>query len=86
MIFKTLSIRDQKGECFNTPYFCRTIGEGERNFEQLVNDPKSLPGTYPDDFDLYHVADFDDQTGKFQYLDTPQHLCKAIQMVKKLDS
>lgn len=63
MNYKVFSIRDTKAEVFNPPFFKSTHGEAERDFRSLCNDPKSMPNKYPDDFELYYVGDFDDQTG-----------------------
>lgn len=78
MILKMFTIRDQKGDCFNTPFFQRTHGEAERNFQQLVRDGKSTLSQFPEDYDLYFLGDYDDQTGKVNVQDTPQHVAKAI--------
>lgn len=74
------SIRDAKGDVFHSPFFKKTHGEAERDFDRLVNEPNSMPGQYPDDFDLYFLGDYDDQSGKFSALDTPKHLIKAVQV------
>lgn len=81
------SIRDTKGEIFNPPYFAKTHGEAERQFKTLTNDSKSTINQYPEDFDLYYLGDYDDQTGKLKSLDTPQHLIKAalVNTDKKLN-
>lgn len=78
MTLKIFSIRDQKGDVFNTPFFKKTIGEAERDFRTLVNDGKSMVNQYPDDFDLYWVGEYDDSTGTLKPLDTPQHVIKAV--------
>lgn len=83
MKLKVFSIYDAKAEIFNTPFFNKTIGEAERNFEQLVNDGKSTVYLYPEDFDLYHLGDYDDNSGKLATGETPVHLIKAIQLHKK---
>lgn len=83
MQLKIFSIRDSKGEVFNTPFYQKTHGEAERNFRQLLSDEKSLVSKYPDDFDLYYLGTYDDQTGKFNSLDTPQHVQKAILLKQK---
>lgn len=80
MFLKMYSIRDQKADIFHPPHFQKTHGEAERNFKTLVNDPKSQPALYPEDFDLYYVGDYDDNTGKVTPLDTPQHIIKAVQL------
>lgn len=80
MILKIYSIRDSKGEMYGPPFFQKTAGEAERSFRTLVNDEKSMTSKYPEDFDLYYLGDYDDQIGKITPLDTPSHLCKAIQL------
>lgn len=81
MELKIYSIRDAKAEIYNAPFFQKTHGEAERNFTQLVNDEKSTVAKFPEDFDLYFLGTYDDNTGKVQPLDTPQHMLKAINIV-----
>lgn len=78
MIKKVFSIRDAKGEVFHQPFFKLTHGEAERDFKTLVNDDKSTLSQYPEDFDLYYLGEYDDQTGLVKSLDTPTHIVKAI--------
>nr|QJB20094.1 MAG: nonstructural protein [Microvirus sp.] len=82
MQLKIFTIRDSKGECYNTPFFQKTTGEAERSFRELVNDQKSMVSKYPDDFDLYMVGEYNDQTGVIEPMDTPLHLVKAINVQK----
>lgn len=81
MLLKAFTIRDTKAEVFNTPFFQKTHGEAERSFKKLATDPQSMVGQYPDDYDLYYIGEYDDQTGKLIVTDSPQHVAKAI-MVK----
>lgn len=82
MQLKIYSIRDAKAEIFNTPFYKLTHGEAERDFQTLVNDQKSMVAKYPEDYDLYYLGSFDDNTGKAQWNDTPQHITKAIGLSK----
>lgn len=84
MELKAFSIRDQKAEVFNTPFFQKTHGEAERAFRELLSDPKSMPSKYPDDYDLYFIGTYNDQTGVITPLDTPQHLAKAVTLKMQL--
>lgn len=77
---QAFTIRDSKSEVFNSPWFAKTIGEAQRMFRELTLDSKSTINKYPEDFDLYHVGTYDDNTGKFEPFDTPQHIVKAIQL------
>lgn len=83
MIRKIFSVRDSKAECFHQPFFQSTHGEAERMFRTAVNDSKTQFFQYPEDFDLYFMGEYDDNTGKFVTLDTPQHVIKAISCVIK---
>lgn len=80
MKLKVFSIRDSKAQIFNQPWFARTHGEAERNFEQLVRDEKSTIYQYPEDYDLYHIGEYDDETGLVTSLDTPKHVAKAVHL------
>jgi hypothetical protein len=83
MVLKVYSIRDSKGEVFNQPFFQKTHGEAERSFSRLVKDESSTLAAYPEDFDLYYLGEYDDQTGLIDSLDTPQHMIKAVQCVEQ---
>lgn len=77
MQVKMYSIRDAKGEIFNPPFYKGTHGEAERDFDKLCRDEKSMPYQYPEDYDLYYLGIYDDQTGRIESLATPQHIVKA---------
>lgn len=83
MELKMYSVRDSKGEIFNVPFYKKTHGEAERDFATLTRDEKSQINMYPEDYDLYYIGEYDDSTGKIKSLETPQHIVKAIQLVKK---
>ncbi len=80
MLLKVYSIRDAKSEIFNTPFYKKTHGEAERDFKTLVNDSKSTVFNYSEDFDLYYHGTYDDNTGLFNPLKTPEHIVKAVQL------
>ena len=84
MLLEIYSIRDSKSEVFTQPFFQLTAGEAERNFQTLVNDPKSTQYSYPEDFALFKLAKYDDQTGKITPLDQPQHICNAVQLKRNV--
>jgi hypothetical protein len=83
MMLKMYSVRDQKAEIFNTPFYKKTHGEAERDFKTLVNDPKSVVAQYPEDYDLWYLGEYCDQTGSFKTLDTPQHVTKAVNVIDR---
>lgn len=83
MVLKMFSIRDTKGEIYNNPFFQKTAGEAQRSFKSLVNDDKSSIKRYPEDYHLYYLGEYDDQTGKFAPLDAPVHQCSGVDVLDK---
>lgn len=84
MELKVFSIRDSKAEIYNQPFFNKSHGEAERNFQMLIADEKSMVSKYPEDFDLYFIGTYDDESGKLDPLPTPQHVVKGIALKKPL--
>jgi len=81
MQLKMYSIRDLKSEVYKAPFYKKTHGEAERDFKTAVNDPQSGSlNQYPEDYDLFFVGEYDDNTGKILPLDIPQHVAKAISL------
>lgn len=83
MQLKIYSIRDSKGEVFNNPFLKLTHGEAERDFTQVVRDPKTTINAFPEDYDLWYLGTFDNVTGRFETLETPQHVTKAINVMSR---
>lgn len=77
MILKAFSIRDQKAEIFHPPFYHKTHGEAERSFRTAVMDEKTQLNKYPEDFVLYSVGEYDDNTGVFKSKDTPEPVLRA---------
>ncbi len=83
MKLKMFSIRDAKSEIFTNPFYKATHGEAERDFRTTVNNDKTTLNRYPEDFDLYYLGTYDDNTGFTASLDTPQHIIKAVQVLEQ---
>lgn len=73
MEFKVFSVFDSKlgvhkeGMQFNS----RFVGDAKRAFQNAANNPKTEVCRFPDDFTLYEVATFDDETGRYTALEYP---------------
>jgi len=83
MKLQVYSVRDTKSEIFNVPFYGNTHGEAERSFITVANDPKSNIYAFPEDYDLWHLGQYDQQTGILAPLPTPVHMLKALAVVKK---
>lgn len=64
MIYKIFSVWDLKTEAYMQPFFSPTIGSGIRAFMDAASDTNSMLFRHPGDFQLHHVGEYDDSTGK----------------------
>lgn len=65
MIIRLYGIYDEKALAFRTPFFMPTLGMAVRAFENLKEDKKTEIGLNPEDYTLWFLGAFDDQTGAF---------------------
>lgn len=66
MIQKVFGVRDAKALAFLQPFFSASTGAAVRAFADAVNeDSKSPLAKHPEDYILYELASFDDNTGEF---------------------
>lgn len=54
-----------------------------RNFEHAVRQPDSLLASHPNDFALYIVGEYDNQSGQILPVFPPRQLCDAAQCLVK---
>lgn len=75
-----ISVHDKKAETYSAPFYPPSKGVAIREFIDIVNKPdeNSLYYKHPDDFDLYYLGDFDDQSAKFTMLDVPELLINGL--------
>lgn len=66
MKMKLYSIKDRATGAFMTPWPAHQDAHAIRMFQDNVNDPNSACNKHPDDYDLWFVGYFDDDTGKLQ--------------------
>lgn len=61
-----LAVKDRALDSFNAPFMQQTIAQGVRGFKDEINsDPeRSNIAKHPDDYDLYHLGDYDEHEGK----------------------
>lgn len=64
MIQKMFAVRDAKAQAFLQPFFSSANGSALRALGDAVNDGKSPIALHPEDYILYEIGAFDDQTGE----------------------
>lgn len=65
-----VSVKDRKAGVFTSPQCVVRLEAALRSFADNVNDPRpdNMWFKHPEDFELWHVGSFDDQTGKVAVL------------------
>lgn len=82
MIFILVSVRDNAIEAFQPVNSVRATGEALRGFIDAVNDPQNRQlHAHPEDFDLYSIGTFNDQTGELTH-HKPERLMRGIDAKK----
>lgn len=82
MLHYVVSIKDRAAEVFNRPFFVPHRNVAVRDFTDEVNRSAvdNQLNKHPDDFDLYLLGTFDDNTGAFN-LDSPVVLVRAKDVI-----
>lgn len=78
----TVTVYDTKAKAYLPPQQYRTTLEAMRSFETTCKNPETQFNKYPEDFTLYEIGSFDDQTGELSLLDSKNHLANASEYVQ----
>jgi len=63
MIYNMYSVYDIKAEAYAPPFFLARDEVAKRTFLDAMSDPGHPMAAHPEDYVLYRLADFDDETG-----------------------
>lgn len=81
MIRQMYAVRDTGARLYGNPFFSVRDEVAVRDFSQAVNDPQSAMYHAPEDFALYWLGSFDDESGDFVCAE-PKRLCLALSVRK----
>lgn len=74
-MLKVVAVRDRAADLYRAPFFVPSVGTAIRAFSDHVNSKDDSDIVkHPEDFDLYLLADFDDESGIFECLPTPRQI------------
>jgi hypothetical protein len=76
------SVKDRAADAYGRPMFVPSVGVAIRSFSDEVNrkDSENQLFNHPDDFDLYELGEFDDNTGLFALHEQPKLLSLGKQV------
>lgn len=78
MTVKIYAIVDAKMGTFMQPFFALTNGQAARSFGDTALDPNSGVHKHPEDYVLYYIGEFDDNSGELHPLVKPEYINKAL--------
>lgn len=84
MRYNVFAIRDRAADVFGQPIFLASVGIAVRSFADEVNraDANNNLNKHPEDFDLYKLAEFDDDTGLFTQDGPPKQVAVGKDLVR----
>ena len=74
MKINVYSIFDEAAKAYITPFFMQNNALATRAFKDQCNTPGSQIASNPEQFVLFHIAEYDDSTGTIVPRDTPRSL------------
>lgn len=79
-----LSVYDKCAATFGRPFYAPNAPAAVRSLRSEVNNPQAgALFTDPQDFALYEMGVFDDQTGEFTMQVPPQNVVNALDVLKQ---
>lgn len=73
------AVYDSKVESYLQPLFFQSKGEAMRSWQTAANDQNTMMCQHPEDFTLFELGSYDEQTGKFENHNTPISVGVAIE-------
>jgi len=83
MKLQVFAIYDAKVQTYNHPIFLPTRGAAIRVWEDTVTDKTTSFSKHPADYTLFHLGEYDDQTGTFENFHTPVSLGTGLEATAK---
>lgn len=74
MIHRVYSVFDEKAAVYMLPFFAKSHEVALRSFATAALDPEHDFGRWGGDFTLFHIAEFDDDTGELKPRDAFMNL------------
>lgn len=71
-VYVVCAVRDRALDAFMQPLFVPAIGLAVRSFSDEVNRGESPMCAHPEDYDLYHIGQYDDSRGQLMASDPRQ--------------
>lgn len=72
-----VAVRDSAVDAFMRPFFCPSTAFAVRSFSDAVKEADSPMAKSPGDYALFELGSFEEETGRFENLESPRQLVRA---------
>lgn len=80
MISQLYTIYDSKSETYGKPFHEQNTATALRSARNILTNPDSVITHNPEDFTLWHMGEFDDNTGEIELFSPAVCVCKFIDL------
>lgn len=78
MIIPHFSIYDEVTQIYNLPFQAHNINDAKRMFITASQDESTNLSKNPQDYSLYYVADYDNETGNYTTIHPKEFLLRGV--------
>lgn len=83
MKMRVYAIWDAAVTCYQRPFFCQADGEAVRAFSDLLLDKDHPVARHPEDYSLYRIGQYDDQSALLEADVAFECLARAHELAAK---
>lgn len=83
MILTVVCVHDKAAAAYLAPFSVGHIQLAVRAFADQCNTPNTDIGRHPEDFTLFKLGTYDDSTGRFDLLPSPEAVGNGVNYVRK---
>lgn len=82
---QVVAVKDAAMDQFANPIVVPSVGVAIRSFADEVNraEPQNQMHAHPEDFELWHLAEYDTETGTFTKQDECRRLVRGVEVKNK---
>lgn len=74
-----IAVHDKKTGLYDPPFIVRHIGEAIREWDIVTKDNNTKFGKHPSDYELFQIANYNEETGEITHLKPFLHLSSGVQ-------
>lgn len=83
MIINAYVIFDTKAEIYNKPFYFLNDKIALRAAQDLIDDPQTDVHKHPEDFMMFHIGTYEDETAHFKANDKQKCICRFHELEVK---